>query len=117
MIQLTKNLACEWAKDNVRVNCIAPWIMRTSFVDNWPSVNENLKKVESRTPMRRIGELEEVSPMVAFLCLVVQRFGRVSVDSVESSPERRRPLRVRTGMYWRHQNRRRLVVTRAIHGD
>jgi tropinone reductase I len=25
MAQLSKNLGCEWAKDNIRVNCIAPW--------------------------------------------------------------------------------------------
>lgn len=30
--QLTKNLACEWAKDNIRVNCVAPWYIKTSMV-------------------------------------------------------------------------------------
>ena len=32
MNQLTKNLACEWAKDNIRCNCVAPWYIRTSLV-------------------------------------------------------------------------------------
>lgn len=32
MNQLTKNLACEWAKDNIRVNCVAPWYIKTSLV-------------------------------------------------------------------------------------
>ena len=27
--QLTKNLACEWAKDNIRTNCVAPWYIKT----------------------------------------------------------------------------------------
>lgn len=31
--QLTKNLACEWAKDNIRTNCVAPWYIRTSLVE------------------------------------------------------------------------------------
>ncbi|KAK6779258.1 hypothetical protein RDI58_021442 [Solanum bulbocastanum] len=31
--QLTKNLAYEWAKDNIRVNAVAPWIIKTSFVE------------------------------------------------------------------------------------
>lgn len=29
--QLTKNLACEWAKDNIRTNTVAPWAVRTSM--------------------------------------------------------------------------------------
>lgn len=32
--QLTKNLACEWAKDNVRSNAVAPWYTRTSLVEH-----------------------------------------------------------------------------------
>ncbi|PKI39532.1 hypothetical protein CRG98_040002 [Punica granatum] len=31
--QITKNLACEWAKDNIRSNCIAPWYIKTSLVE------------------------------------------------------------------------------------
>lgn len=34
MNQLTKNLACEWAKDNIRTNCVAPWFTKTSLVEN-----------------------------------------------------------------------------------
>ena len=32
--QLTKNLACEWAKDNIRSNCVAPWATRTPLVEH-----------------------------------------------------------------------------------
>lgn len=31
--QLTKNLACEWAKDNIRSNAVAPWYIKTSMVE------------------------------------------------------------------------------------
>ncbi|CAN1805676.1 Tropinone reductase homolog At5g06060 [Linum perenne] len=37
MNQLTRNLACEWAKDNIRTNCVAPWYIRT------PLANEESK--------------------------------------------------------------------------
>ncbi|KAL2898875.1 hypothetical protein RDABS01_023957 [Bienertia sinuspersici] len=57
--QLAKNLACEWAKDNIRVNSVAPWFIRTTLVD----------KVEAKTPLGRTGEMEEVSALVAFLCM------------------------------------------------
>ncbi|RWR84320.1 tropinone reductase-like protein [Cinnamomum micranthum f. kanehirae] len=33
MNQLTRNLACEWAKDNIRVNSIAPWFIKTAILD------------------------------------------------------------------------------------
>ena len=32
--QLTKTLACEWAKDNIRSNAVAPWYIRTSMVEH-----------------------------------------------------------------------------------
>lgn len=71
--QLTKNLACEWAKDSIRVNCVAPWIIRTEMFqiceDESPEFRENYKAMLSRTPLRRTGEETEVSALVAFLCL------------------------------------------------
>ena len=33
MNQLTKNLACEWAKDNIRSNCVVPWAIRTPLAE------------------------------------------------------------------------------------
>ncbi|XP_031107515.1 tropinone reductase homolog At5g06060-like [Ipomoea triloba] len=69
MNQLTKNLACEWAKDNIRVNSVAPWYIKTSLVQHVLEKKEFMDKVISRTPFRRVGEPEEVSSVVAFLCL------------------------------------------------
>ena len=67
--QLTKNLACEWAGDGIRVNCCAPWYIYTPLaapvLDN-PAFR---KEVESRTPMRRVGTPEEVSGLCAFLAM------------------------------------------------
>ncbi|KAF5470509.1 hypothetical protein F2P56_011015 [Juglans regia] len=67
--QLTKSLACEWAKDNIRSNAVAPWYIRTSMVEQVLSNKEYLEEVYSRTPLRRLGEPKEVSSLVAFLCL------------------------------------------------
>ncbi|KAL3512396.1 hypothetical protein ACH5RR_025113 [Cinchona calisaya] len=69
MNQLARNLACEWAKDNIRVNSVAPWFVRTPLVEGFLNDKEFLKKIEERTPMTRVGEPEEVSSLVAFLCL------------------------------------------------
>nr|GFA79668.1 tropinone reductase homolog At5g06060-like [Tanacetum cinerariifolium] len=67
--QLTRNLACEWAKDNIRSNCVAPWVTKTSLVEDVTGNTELIDKMSSRTPLRRPGEANEVSSLVAFLCL------------------------------------------------
>ena len=67
--QLTKNLACEWAEDGVRVNAVAPWYIRTRRTSTSLADPDYLDEVIERTPMGRIGEPEEVASAVAFLCL------------------------------------------------
>nr|POF02300.1 tropinone reductase like, chloroplastic [Quercus suber] len=67
--QLTKPLACEWAKDNIRSNAVAPWYIRTSMVEQVLSNKEYLEEVYSYTPLQHLGDPKEVSSLVAFLCL------------------------------------------------
>ena len=67
--QLTRNLACEWAEDGVRVNAVAPWYIRTRRTSDALAQPEYYEEVIERTPMRRVGEPEEVASAVAFLCL------------------------------------------------
>ncbi|KAH7542403.1 hypothetical protein FEM48_Zijuj02G0069700 [Ziziphus jujuba var. spinosa] len=69
MNQLTKNLACEWAKDNIRSNCVAPWFIRTPLAEPYLSDEKFGEAIISRTPFGRVGEPKEVSSVVAFLCL------------------------------------------------
>ncbi|PWA66526.1 RNA-directed DNA polymerase, eukaryota, Reverse transcriptase zinc-binding domain protein [Artemisia annua] len=69
MNQLTRNLACEWANDNIRSNCVAPWLIKTSLTDDITENTELVDSMSSRTPLRRPGEANEVSSLVAFLCL------------------------------------------------
>lgn len=67
--QMTRNLACEWADDGIRVNAVAPWYIRTRRTDEALSDPDYLDEVLMRTPMARIGEPEEVAAAVAFLCM------------------------------------------------
>ncbi|CAA7017555.1 unnamed protein product [Microthlaspi erraticum] len=67
--QLTRSLACEWAKDNIRINAVAPWYIKTSMVEQVLSNKDYLEEVYSVTPLGRLGEPREVSSAVAFLCL------------------------------------------------
>nr|ABW81121.1 putative tropinone reductase-15 [Boechera divaricarpa] len=67
--QLARNLACEWAKDGIRANAVAPNVVKTaqsqSFLED-VSLKEGLL---SRTPLGRVGEPNEVASLVVFLCL------------------------------------------------
>ncbi|MFD0724528.1 SDR family oxidoreductase [Lysobacter brunescens] len=69
MHQMTRNLACEWAEDGIRVNSVAPWYIRTRRTSGKLADPDYLDDVLLRTPMGRIGEPEEVAAAVAFLCL------------------------------------------------
>lgn len=69
LTQLTRNLACEWAADGIRVNAVAPWYIRTARTGPALAEPAYLEEVLQATPMGRIGEPEEVAAAVAFLCL------------------------------------------------
>nr|POF02307.1 tropinone reductase like [Quercus suber] len=67
--QLAKNLACEWAKDNIRSNSVAPWFIKTPLAETYLSNEKLVEAIISQTPLGRVGEPKEVSSLVAFLCL------------------------------------------------
>ncbi|MCY0876714.1 MAG: SDR family oxidoreductase [Firmicutes bacterium] len=68
VIHMTKSLACEWAKEGVRVNCVAPWYFKTPLTEPLLANEEYHREVVSRTPMGRVGELHELlGPIIFFL--------------------------------------------------
>ncbi|TGD81785.1 SDR family oxidoreductase [Hymenobacter wooponensis] len=69
LVQLTRNLAAEWASAGIRVNCVAPWYIKTPLASTVLQNETYLKQVVDRTPLGRVGEPEEVASAVAFLCL------------------------------------------------
>ena len=64
---LARNLAVEWGPRNVRVNCVAPGLVRTDFARALWENPQILSKRTETTPLRRIGEPDEIAPVVAFL--------------------------------------------------
>lgn len=69
MIQLTRNLSVEWAAEDIRVNAVAPWYIRTPLAEQVLQDEDYRRDVLERTPMGRVGEVEECARAIAFLCM------------------------------------------------
>ena len=65
--QLARNLAVEYGPHNVRVNCIAPGLIKTDFARALWEDPETLKRRTASTPLRRIGEPDEIAGAAVFL--------------------------------------------------
>lgn len=81
--QITKNFACEWAKDKIRVNSVAPWVIRTPPLEPRLQDKAYVDTIIARTPIRRIGEPSDVSSLVAFLCLPAASYITGQIISVD----------------------------------
>jgi NAD(P)-dependent dehydrogenase (short-subunit alcohol dehydrogenase family) len=64
---LTKSLACEWATAGVRVNAIAPGVFRTPLNTKALDIPERLAAILGRTPMGRLGKVDELVGAAIFL--------------------------------------------------
>jgi NAD(P)-dependent dehydrogenase (short-subunit alcohol dehydrogenase family) len=66
-MQMARNLAVEWGPHNVRVNCIAPGLVRTDFARALWENPDVLDAVVKKQPLRRIGEPDEIAGAAVFL--------------------------------------------------
>lgn len=67
LAQLTRALAVEWVSDRIRVNTIAPLFIRTPLTEPLLENSETLNAVIAQTPMKRVGEPQEIAGLAAFL--------------------------------------------------
>ena len=65
-LQMARNLAVEFGPSNVRVNCIAPGLIRTDFAKALWENPETLKRATAY-PLRRIGEPDEIAGAAVYL--------------------------------------------------
>jgi NAD(P)-dependent dehydrogenase (short-subunit alcohol dehydrogenase family) len=65
--QLVRNLAAEWGPKNVRVNAIAPGLVKTEFARALWEDDKRRAEREQATPLRRIGEPRDIGGIAVFL--------------------------------------------------
>ena len=73
VVMLTKSLAAEWADRNVRVNCISPGYILTEM-NRKPQVVALHQEWIGRTPMQRLGEVEDLMAAVVYLASPASAF-------------------------------------------
>ena len=67
LLQITKVLAVEWTKYNIRVNAVGPAYIETPLLEFIKEMPELYGKITGRTPMGRMGKVEEVIGAVLYL--------------------------------------------------
>jgi len=73
-MQLARNLAVELGPHNVRVNCVAPGIIKTNFARALWENPRIARAAESATPLKRLGEPDDVAGAVVFLSSPAARY-------------------------------------------
>ena len=66
-MQLARNLAVEYGAHNITVNCIAPGLIKTDFAKALWENPDMMRALETSTPLRRIGEPDEIAGAAVFL--------------------------------------------------
>lgn len=67
LMSLARNLAVEWGPRGIRVNAIAPGVVRTDFAKALTEDPERVARMKERTPLRRFGEPAEIAGIAHFL--------------------------------------------------
>ena len=80
---VTKSLACEWAPHNVRVNAIAPGVFRTPLNTRALDIPERLAAIVAKTPMGRVGKVEELVGASIFLASEAASFVTGQIIAVD----------------------------------
>jgi NAD(P)-dependent dehydrogenase (short-subunit alcohol dehydrogenase family) len=66
-MQMARNLAQELSPSNIRVNCIAPGLVKTDFARALWDTPEAERRSSAGTPLRRLGEPDDIAGAAVFL--------------------------------------------------
>ncbi|WP_439815410.1 SDR family NAD(P)-dependent oxidoreductase [Zavarzinia sp. CC-PAN008] len=73
-MQLARNLAVEWGRHNIRVNTIAPGLIKTDFARALWENPQIAATMGEKAPLRRLGEPDDIGGIAVMLCAAAGRF-------------------------------------------
>ena len=68
VVGLTRHAALKWAESGIRVNCVCPGVIETPMTDVVSQNPEIKQSMENMTPMKRMGQPEEIAAAIVWLC-------------------------------------------------
>ena len=68
VIMFTRTIAVEYGEFGIRCNCVAPSTIRSPMIEPYLQDKQAKKTLESSFPLRRIGDPEDISGAVSYLC-------------------------------------------------
>lgn len=69
VVGLTKNVALDYAKQNIRVNAVCPGVIHTPMIDRYTGNDPKvMQQMVAGKPIERLGQPEEIAETVVFLC-------------------------------------------------
>ena len=74
VLQMTKSLACEWARFGINVNCVCPGFVDTPLIAENTANEKWMAYMNMRTPMRRLAHPDDVAGSVVFLASDMAQF-------------------------------------------
>jgi NAD(P)-dependent dehydrogenase (short-subunit alcohol dehydrogenase family) len=83
VIGLTKGAALDYAQQGIRVNAIAPGLVRTPMIDDWMSDPAMRETVLAYSPQGRVSEPEEIAGLVLFLASDLSPFINGAVYTID----------------------------------
>ena len=69
LLQLTRNLAVEWAPEGIRVNAVSPWYTITPLTKEVLKQPDRIALIKTRTPMGRVAAASEMANAITFLAM------------------------------------------------
>lgn len=64
---MSRTLAVEWAQKGIRLNCVAPGLIASSGLNNYPDGLQLARQIQSTVPLKRLGTVEDIAWAVAWL--------------------------------------------------
>ncbi|MCB9664247.1 MAG: SDR family oxidoreductase [Alphaproteobacteria bacterium] len=84
---LTRTLAVEWARAGILVNCVAPGVIASNGLNNYPAGLQLAEQMRDKIPLKRLGHVDDIAWMIAYLASPAGRYVTGQTFTVDGGKE------------------------------